>query len=421
MGGDFGATPHGPVRYGDAMWLDRFEAPLPLRCRGAFHLYAATQQNDRVVVVVPADPLPSTTASRCLDRLFAAHRSLDGAPTIARARERGDSAGRPFCSFTLDAIADGETLVQRLADTRTRATHAESLTVAAILSAGLAAAHAKRDPTTDAPLCLGAIGWSNVLIASDGTLHWLGFGHNVCVFDESNRLLNGAPLFAAPEVATGAPPTAASDVYAFFLLQQALLPFVKLPLATQRAFAGQADDEPSRAQAAILEWVSQRVLGAPPTTRATIEDVRSVAANERAALGLALCPDAVSARLAALLAPERDDLRTARALPIAMTFADDGSWFRDRDGTRATIDRRPSRRLLLALLHAHQKTPGSALTTDELLEAGWPGERPLREAGLNRIYVALSALRALGLRDLVQRDEQGYRLDPAIAIALEPA
>lgn len=379
------------------------------------------QQNDRVVVVVPADPLPSAAASRCLDRLFAAHHALDGEPTIARARERGESAGRPFCSFSLDAIADGETLVQRLADTRTRAIHAESLTVAAILSAGLAAAHRTIDPLTNAPLCLGAIGWTNVLIAADGSLHWLGFGHNVCVFDEANRLHSGHPLFAAPEVATGATPTPASDVYAFFLLQQALLPFVDLPTATQRAFAGRADDAPSRAQAAILEWVSQRVLGAPPQTRATIDDVRAVAADERAGLGVALCPDAVNAKLAALLAPERDDVRAARALPSRFSFADDASWFRDRDGTRVPIDRRPSRRVLLALLHAQQTTPGRALSTDELLEAGWPGERPLREAGLNRIYVAISALRALGLRDLLQRDELGYRLDPAVAIAIEPA
>ena len=50
-----------------------------------------------------------------------------------------------------------------------------------------------------------------------------------------------------------------------------------------------------------------------------------------------------------------------------------------------------------------------------------PGERPLHEAGRNRLYVALSMLRKLGLRALIERDEAGYRLDPTIPLAIDPA
>ena len=41
-----------------------------------------------------------------------------------------------------------------------------------------------------------------------------------------------------------------------------------------------------------------------------------------------------------------------------------------------------------------------------------PGERPLAEAGANRVYVALTRLRTMGLRDVIERFEDGYRLSP---------
>jgi hypothetical protein len=54
----------------------------------------------------------------------------------------------------------------------------------------------------------------------------------------------------------------------------------------------------------------------------------------------------------------------------------------------------------------------------ELFEAGWPGERPIREAGANRVYVTLARLRQLGLRDVVERFEDGYRIAPQAVIRL---
>jgi hypothetical protein len=77
------------------------------------------------------------------------------------------------------------------------------------------------------------------------------------------------------------------------------------------------------------------------------------------------------------------------------------------------------RRLLRELVRTRLNAPGNCLDTDQLLEAGWPGERPIREAGLNRVYVAVSLLRKLGLRDILQRQEHGYRLDPAVRVAVE--
>ena len=70
----------------------------------------------------------------------------------------------------------------------------------------------------------------------------------------------------------------------------------------------------------------------------------------------------------------------------------------------------------MALVHAHQAGAGAALTMWDLLEAGWPGERPVQAAGANRVYVSLSRLRQLGLRDLIERYEDGYRIAPGAVV-----
>ncbi len=53
---------------------------------------------------------------------------------------------------------------------------------------------------------------------------------------------------------------------------------------------------------------------------------------------------------------------------------------------------------MTALIERNREAPGASLTVQDLLEAGWPGERPMAEAGANRVYVALTKLRRMGLR-----------------------
>ena len=97
--------------------------------------------------------------------------------------------------------------------------------------------------------------------------------------------------------------------------------------------------------------------------------------------------------------------------------AADGSWFRPPAGARVSLRRRENlARLLRALVAAHREAPGRALAIAELFEAGWPGERIQAESAAGRVYVALTALRNLGLRDLLQRADGGYRLDRGAAI-----
>jgi hypothetical protein len=53
--------------------------------------------------------------------------------------------------------------------------------------------------------------------------------------------------------------------------------------------------------------------------------------------------------------------------------------------------------------------------------AGWPGERIGADAAANRVRVALTTLRKLGLRDVIKTGQGGYLLDPAMAVTLEHA
>ena len=87
------------------------------------------------------------------------------------------------------------------------------------------------------------------------------------------------------------------------------------------------------------------------------------------------------------------------------------------DHTRVGLDsdalidlrrRRALSRILAHLVHRHGSSPGRAVATPELVEAGWPGERMLPESGAQRVWAAVATLRKLGLRDVLVRTEAGY-------------
>jgi predicted ATPase len=123
-----------------------------------------------------------------------------------------------------------------------------------------------------------------------------------------------------------------------------------------------------------------------------------------------------------------DDLRTAlRWLKQALQFdsrawilAEDGAWFRPPGGWRIDVgDRQHAKATLRALLQAWRNAPGKPLATDDVLRAAWPGERVNKRAGASRVYVTISMLRDLGLRELIlSAEEGGYLLNPSHSIAV---
>jgi hypothetical protein len=118
---------------------------------------------------------------------------------------------------------------------------------------------------------------------------------------------------------------------------------------------------------------------------------------------------------------ESDDVRfavrmLARAIPAEqLEVGAEGAWFRvpGREivslATRTTLAR-----VLDALVRARLARPGAPVTPDELVAAGWPGERVLPLAAQNRLRVALSTLRHLGLRGVIVHREGGHLLDPSV-------
>jgi predicted ATPase len=116
--------------------------------------------------------------------------------------------------------------------------------------------------------------------------------------------------------------------------------------------------------------------------------------------------------------------RAARALRAALSdgLPDDAlvvgsGWFKAPRARRIDISsRRAPSSLLSALAVARKQRPGASLTVEELFEAGWPGEKALPAAAASRVYVAISTLRKIGLKELIIRDDAGYRLDPSVPL-----
>jgi predicted ATPase len=127
---------------------------------------------------------------------------------------------------------------------------------------------------------------------------------------------------------------------------------------------------------------------------------------------------------------ENDDTRLARRLLVAraragaaqpfarVRVAPDGSRLELGGSEAIDLSRRaPLRRLLVALARQRLDSPGEPLGPEDLVEAGWPGENIRHEAAVNRLHVALTSLRQLGLRELLLTGQRGYFLDPAVSLA----
>jgi predicted ATPase len=97
------------------------------------------------------------------------------------------------------------------------------------------------------------------------------------------------------------------------------------------------------------------------------------------------------------------------------------AWFSLGD-VRVDLTRRgPMRRILEALIAARERQPGAGLPWHAIEAAGWPGEKVQTEAGLQRVYTAVWALRRMGLGDVLVSRADGYLLDPAVALRSFPA
>jgi hypothetical protein len=395
-----------------APWLGRFRLPTVIRAGGAFHYCSALDAatGERRLVVVPAPKRDAALARVALRKLADAHARLDH-PHIARVADRGEHGGVPFVAFECAAVAELGELLKLARRSALRPPHAEADGFILGLREALQAAHAAPGP--GGPMHLGSLSYGNIVFAADGR-HWLvGFGHNVATHDEAGEPVSGEATFQAPEVAVGEPPSPSGDFVALLLLMRSIIPSMRFEPAVARVLTGRTLREDFELVQCIL-WIERRVMAAPPGTRATIDEAIVVSNRIRALLGVTPDPAGFERTAAAalqLLMPERVRARGA------LRLGPDAAWFEAPDGSRHELGtRRAMRRVLLALAAARLNHPGTPLTVSSLVEAGWPGERPRSEAGANRVYVVLSALRRMGLRAVLERHDDGYRLSPQLPV-----
>ncbi|MDC3953115.1 hypothetical protein [Polyangium jinanense] len=388
-------------------FLERYVDPVPIRSRSAYNVVAARRADDggRCTVVLPGASANPRRIGEALAEVERTHALLDH-PRIPKVAFRGEAQGTPFLELACDAVVDGQDVVRAMADSTQKIPYGAADGFIVGLRTAMQAAHAQRDPRTGGPICLGRISTGNVLFNAEGRFFLVGFGRNFPVEKDDGTSDGTLTPYQAPELAMQGSASPMGDYVALVLFMRSLMPYVDISDAVGRIVRGEL--QPSDAELVdCLRWVEQRVLGELPALRASMEEAIEVADRIRACVGAVPEPEAFEAHVAALIG--RGGARTGAELML--TLGQDAAWVAGSDGERRRLGR-AQRRILLALVEKQKAGSGEPLTMWELLEAGWPGERPSFEVGANRVYVALTRLRHFGLREVIERFEDGYRLAP---------
>lgn len=399
-------------------FLDRYLDPLPIRSRGAFHIVAARRAGDQLpcVVIVPGAHADRGRALAAFAEVARVHGLIDH-PRIPRVSAWGEAGATPYLEFDCDAVTDTTAVIQLIADGEQKVSYPAADAFIAGIRTAMQAAHEVTDPRTGAPLCLGRLSSGNLLANTRGEWFLIGYGRNLAVERDDGSPDGTVTFLQAPELSAGSPATPGGDYVALVLFMRTLLPYVEPAPALARIFRGEID-ESDDALLECLRWVEFQMVGGIPTQRPSIDEAVAVADRIRGLLGVTVDPEGFTAFVAGLIqrseVPAPMDEREPAAT-LTLTLGPDTTWVAGPDGTRHRLGR-AHRRIILALVARRDAAPDAPLTLWDLLEAGWPGERPMAEAGANRVYVALTRLRVLGLRDVVERFEDGYRLCPRTVV-----
>jgi hypothetical protein len=269
----------------------------------------------------------------------------------------------------------------------------------------LDAAHRAIDPKTGAPVCLGACAGANVLLSPRGKIWIMGWGHPWQSAERARIGLEVPDTFFAQEAHFGVLKVG-SDLAAAVRMFHAFLQYGQMPSGVPESILGAGPD-------ATLAGLVMELMGNSNAPRPEDRDIpRYLATFDQVVKRLDIVPDdEVFARDIAQVCELH--ARAGKRLVVAR----DGAWFESPQGELVEMGRKATlRRLLLALAQARIETPGKPLSPDTLVATGWPGEKTRADAAKNRLYVAIASLRTLGLRDDLQSDGTGYRLDPHLTV-----
>lgn len=158
-----------------------------------------------------------------------------------------------------------------------------------------------------------------------------------------------------------------------------------------------------------IALVARGIAPVPDNAVLLYRDLDPLAGSSEAA------PRCIEQRLAARLV----EAMRARAAPAprVLEVGPDGRWFSLEGRARVSLARRRSLKLLFAyLVRMRERRPGVGASWQELLAAGWPGEKVVPSAGQRRAYVAVATLRTLGLAEVLLHTDDGYLVDPAVTL-----
>jgi hypothetical protein len=389
-------------------WLGRYLAPEAIGRVGAFRRHAARRASDeRACVVVSAAPTVGERAGReALEKLAAAHAAVRSPHVAACDGEVESFEGTPFLELRSRATLDASGALDRLVDARARIGFGE---LGALLLA-LTGALRDAERASSGPHRLGRLALSSLLVGPDGELELVGLGHSVATTDERGHVCTIDAVFQSSEVAAGALPSARGDRLAIAALRRSLLPHADLPSSLATAMRGEASANGSEALVALIRTLESE---APTEDGDELGRLETTLRAIHVQVGIEPDPEGLRRLLSDLalgLPVQSDwDIREAELTEEVTIVSASGAWIESPGSKRVELG--PSlRRMVALLLERHRTQPGRTSSTWELLDAGWPGEKVLPDAGANRVYAALKRLRNMGLRNVIERSEDGYRV-----------
>lgn len=397
-------------------WLDRFIKPVTISQNAAFRVVAVNDLTDgaRRAVVVADARTDRALATRALTCFHAAHAEPPH-PAIARSLGVQHHEDLPFVTLDFPAKIDLDQLLQ-IGTAGYRSPYAAADGFSISLRDAIMASSRRLDDSGQ-PMCIGPLALANVLFSADGSWTMIGFGHNVVVHDEHQRIVVRNRFYQAPEIALGARPTSDSDVIGLIEMTRSMMTFVAIGPALGRVILGTTlaeDVELFR----LVHWFEGHVMRGPAASRPSIEQIIATSNRIRAIIGCVPDEAAFKVFVNRMLKAERPDFFEPGQL---LRVGPDGSWFQRDGAERVDLERSQlQRRLLWRLVQARFSAAGRSLDTDALVEALWPGERIIRESAMNRLYVAINNLRRAGLGDLLERVPTGYRLRPDVHLETPP-
>jgi hypothetical protein len=373
----------------------------------------ASDDGRRRVALVAARAGDSMLEARA--RAFAtAHRANAGGciPPVYEERQVG---ARACVIFDVDATVDAESLAHHMRDDGLRVPYSAVVGLLVEIARALERAHGSFS-ANGAPIAAGALPLARLVFDEHGACHFLGLGDPELALD---CVVAGAVL--APELALGGTPSPSADIAALAALMRTVVPLVDLPAPLARVLSGTSvlADAPVLA---LVQSLGSQAWAWPAPIRPSLTSMRRAFEGLVRLLGVSpslgemegFVREILRARSAHAPQPSSDAVQA-----IFLAVEHDASTFRLADGPTVSLRARPSlRRILLGLVQAN-RAAGPALDVWALLAAGWPGETLDPIAGSNRVYAAIAALRRLGLRRAIDRDEVGYRLAPHVALTIE--